>query len=55
VSTLQTLKTVLPGIETTDTDTTTYECQDCGNHIESAKDSADVRCLDCVSDDVEPV
>lgn len=55
MSALQKLKTVVPGIEASDDDTTTYECQDCGNVIESAKAPEDVRCLDCVSDDVEPV
>lgn len=55
MSTLQKLKSVVPGVDESDEDRTSYECQECGNVVESAKDPEDVRCLECISDDVEPV
>jgi hypothetical protein len=55
MSALQKLKSVVPGVDESNSDTTRYECQECGNVIESAKDPESVRCLDCISDDVEPL
>lgn len=33
---------------------TTYECTDCGNTFESAKDEAEAKCMECLGRDVEP-
>ena len=51
---IETFETAIPGIRASDSDTTTYESQNCGNVTESAEPAEGVRCLDCVSDDVEP-
>ncbi|MFB6170349.1 MAG: hypothetical protein ABEJ06_04295 [Haloarculaceae archaeon] len=32
-----------------------YECQNCGNTLESMKDPAKAKCMECLSADVEQV
>lgn len=51
MSALQKLKSVVPGLET---DTTTYECQNCETVFESESPPDRVTCVDCLSGAVEP-
>lgn len=52
MSTLQQLKTVIPGIEAEESEARTYECRSCGSEFESAKPPERVQCMDCLSSDV---
>lgn len=54
MSLLDFLKESLPLGESSP-DVNEYECQECGNRFESAKDPGRTQCLDCLSRDVDVV
>jgi DNA-directed RNA polymerase subunit RPC12/RpoP len=55
MSGLQTVKDLIPGLSEEGVETHTFECQDCFERFESAKDARRVQCPDCLSNRVEQV
>jgi protein-arginine kinase activator protein McsA len=55
MSGLQTVKDLVPGLGDQGVETEMFECQDCFERFESAKDRRRVQCPDCLSNQVEQV